>query len=184
MKKTLWISGLSLIVGLMLLSDARAAGSAHPKEDPKADCSFSNPRLPWRCNATVPIPPHSTPQHSCETVLRCLQASYCPEAAKYCNNPGVPQTEWRLESASQEVVITADTPRVNCGYSNPSYSGWCYLRVPVLKGMGPEQACQMVVPCMNGGACPGYVHSCGPEIHSGWKLADVKPIQPQPTPRR
>src|SRR5262245_11573988 len=118
-----WCLGVSLIVGLLLqVSSARAvASSSQSKEEPKADCSFSNPRLPSWCNVTIPMTGHSTPQQTCETVLRCIQNSACVDANKYCNNPGVPARDWKLESASKQIVIAPDTPRVNCGYSNPGY---------------------------------------------------------------
>jgi len=175
--------GVTLAFALIVFSTARAIGSPSTKDEPMADCSFSHPQLPGVCSATVPIPSHSTPLHACEAVLRCINGSACADAQKYCPNPGVSK-DWKLLSAKPATIITASTPRVNCGYSNPGYSGWCVLMVPVPQGMTPLSACEAVLPCMNGGACPGYVHSCGPEIRSGWKLAQIQPVKtPQPTPR-
>ena len=170
---------------LLIFSTAQVAGDPPPKESgaTQADCTFSNPQmLTGRCNVSVPVSHHSTPRHACEAVLHCINATACAEAQKYCPNPGIARG-WKLETAKASVIITASTPRVSCAYSNPAYSGWCRLTVPAPKGMTPHHACEAVVPCMNGGDCPGYVHVCDPNIRSGWKVAEVRPVQPQPTPR-
>ena len=166
------------VLSLLLVSTDHAIG--FPPQDPEAtqaDCSFSHPQLPGRCNVTVPVPGHSTPRQACDAVLRCINGTVCADAEKYCRNPGVPKT-WKLEEA------IAARPRVNCAYTNQTSSGWCRLTAPVPKGMTPQEACEAVLPCLNGSPCDGYIHPCDPDNRSGWKLAEVSPVQPPPTPKR
>ena len=174
----------SLALTLVLVCTVRVSGSRSSSGPLQADCVFTHPDLPGFCGVTVPVPAHSTVPQACESVLRCINGSACADAQKYCPNPGVSKI-WKLDTARPGVVITASTPRVDCGYSNPGYSGWCRLTVPVPDGMQPRQACEMVVPCLNGTPCPGYVNFCGPDLHSGWQLAQVgQPVQLQTTPKR
>jgi hypothetical protein len=177
----IWLRSAALT--LVLVCTVRASGS--PSSVPsQADCVFTHPDLPGFCSVTVPVPRHSSIQQTCESVLRCINGSACADAQKYCPNPGVSKI-WKLDAARPGVVITASTPRVDCGYSNPGYSGWCRLTVPVPDGTTPKQACEMVVPCLNGTPCPGYVNFCGPDLHSGWQLAQVgQPVRPATAPKR
>ena len=180
MKNLLRFIGWALGVTLILFSTSQAAGSPPPNEEAKADCSFRQPQLPGRCNMTVLVPRSSTPQQTCETVLRCLNDGACPDNKKYCNNPGLTR-DWKLEDAEPS------RPRVDCAYSNPAYSGWCRLTAPVPKGRTPTGACEAVLACMNGSPCEGFILHCGsPDgpILSGWRLEEVKSPQPGPTPRR
>ena len=173
----------SLAIAAVLVCTVRASGS-HPADPPPAECAFTHPDLPGFCSVTVPVPRHSTLQQACESVLRCINGSACADAQKYCPNPGVSKV-WKLDSAKPGVLITASTPRVDCGFSNPGYSGWCRLIAPVPDGMTPRQACEAVVPCLNGTPCPGYVNHCGPDLMSGWQLAQVgDPRRNPPTPKR
>lgn len=162
-----------------LLMSALSSGSPHSQEADAggADCSFSHPQLPGRCNVTVPMPRSSSPQQSCGDVLRCINGTVCRDAEKYCYNPGVSKT-WKLEEA------VPSRPRVNCGYSNRSSSGWCWLLVPIPHGTTPQQACESVVSCLNGGPCEGYIHVCDPSNRIGWKFEQARPPQPPPTPKR
>jgi hypothetical protein len=161
----------------LLMAPVRALGSPSPNEDAtKADCSFSNANLPGFCNVTVPVPRNSTPQQACEAVRSCINGSQCADSQKYCFNPGVPKI-WKLEQAR------ASLPRVNCAYSNPSYSGWCRRTAPVPKDLTPRQACEAVLACLNGSPCEGFTLHCDPDIWSGWRLEEVHP-EPRPTPRR
>ncbi|HYX21188.1 MAG TPA: hypothetical protein VFA98_10130 [Thermoanaerobaculia bacterium] len=164
---------------VVLIPALRAGGSPAQGNGAgeKADCSFSHPQLPGRCNVTVPVAKGSTPQQACNEVLRCINGTLCREAEKYCFNPGVSKT-WKLEEA------VASRPRVNCGYSNRSSSGWCWLLVPVPTGVTPQEACMAIVPCLNGGPCEGYIHVCDPSNRLGWKFEQVRPAQPEPTPGR
>jgi hypothetical protein len=155
-----------------------ALGSPSPNDEAtRADCRFSNANLPSFCNVTIPVPRNSTPQQACDAVLRCMNSNYCPESQKYCFNPGVPKV-WKLEEARVSL------PRVICAYSNPSYIGWCRRTAPVPKGLTPRQVCEAVLACMNGSPCEGFTWHCDPDIWSGWKLAEVQPAHPQPTPKR
>jgi hypothetical protein len=166
------------LLAMPILAAMHALASPPPSDDAaKAACSFSNPQLPGWCNVTVPVAQHSTPQQACGAVLRCINSSACADSEKYCFNPGV-RKNWKLEEAR------AWTPPADCGYSNPSYSGWCRLSAPVLKGMTPEGACQAVLPCLNGGPCEGFTGYCDPQNRSGWRLEEARASQPQPTPRR
>ena len=142
----------------------------------QADCSFSHPSLPGWCNMTIPVPRHATPRTACESVLRCLNSSACPDREKYCSNTGLVR-DWKLEEAQ------AARPRVDCAYSNPIFSGWCRLTAPVPKGMSPQQACAAVLACLNGNPCAGFSNRCDPEIWSGWRLEEVRRPEPEPTPR-
>jgi len=174
MKRALGLAALPLL----LLSPAGPTDQSKSQAAPaSADCSFSHPQLPGRCWTTVPVPRGSNPQQACDGVLRCINGSYCPEADRYCHNPGVPKT-WKLEDA------IPTRARVNCAYSNPTSSGWCRLTAPVPKGMTPRQACEAVVPCLNGSPCEGYIHLCDPDNRAGWKLEEVSPAPPRPTPAR
>lgn len=162
----------------LLFVPMRALGSPSPNDEAtKADCSFSNANIAGFCNVTVPVPRKSTPQQACDGVLRCINSSYCPDSEKYCFNPGVSKI-WKLEEA------TASLPRVNCAYSNASYSGWCRRTAPVPKGMTPRQACEAVLACLNGSRCEGFTQPCDPDNWSGWRLEEADPAQPQPTPKR
>ncbi len=162
----------------LLFATMHALGSASPNEESrKADCSFSNANIAGFCRVTVPVPRNSTPQQACEAVLRCINGVNCPDSQKYCFNPGVTKI-WKL------VEAMASPPRVNCAYSNANYSGWCRRTAPVPKGLTPRQACEEVLACMNGSPCEGFTQPCDPYNWSGWRLAEVSPAQPQPTPKR
>ena len=96
--------------GVLVLSAARSVESMPPNDQPAAaDCAFSHPQLPGQCRLTIAVPPHSTPQRTCDSVLRCINATICAEAQTYCPNPGVPKV-WKLASASAAV------PRADCAF--------------------------------------------------------------------
>jgi hypothetical protein len=164
-----------LAAALLALPTASLVESA-PNDAAAADCSFRHPQLPGVCRVTVAVARHSTPQHACDSVLRCINATVCAEAQSYCPNPGVPKI-WKLSSA------TAAQPRADCAFSNGGYSGWCRLSVPVPKGATPQQACEAVVPCLNGAPCEGFVHHCQADIVSGWKVAEARPATVQAAPK-
>ena len=171
----------SLALAIVLTCTIRASGSH--SNPPQADCVFTHPDLPGFCSVEVPVPRHSDRQQTCESVLRCINSSACADAQSYCPNPGVSKI-WRLDAVKPGVVITAETPRVDCGFSNPGYSGWCRLVAPVPDGTTPRQACETILPCLNGTLCPGYVNYCGPDLHTGWQLAQVgQPRRLQATPK-
>ncbi len=162
----------------LLFATMHALGSPSPNDEAtKADCSFSNANIAGICNVTVPVPRHSTPKQACDAVLRCINGSNCPDSQKYCFNPGVSKI-WKLEEAK------ASLPRVNCAYSNPSYSGWCRRTAPVPKELTPLQACEAVLACMNGSPCEGFTQPCDPDNWSGWRLEEVQSAEPHPTPKR
>lgn len=157
------------VLALLLVSGLPAAASPPPNaESADADCSFSHPQLPGRCNLTVPIARNSNPRQTCDAVLRCMNASACADSEKYCPNPGVAKT-WKLEEAR------ASAPKVNCAFSNATYSGWCTLSAPVLNGMTPQTACEAVRSCLNGSPCEGFTQYCDPNNRSGWRLEKVTP---------
>ena len=156
-----------LAAALLTLSVSSPIESA--TDDPSAaDCSFSHPQLPGVCRVTVAVGKQSTPQQTCASVLHCINGTVCTEAQKYCPNPGVAKN-WKLASAA------AATPRAACAFRNGGYNGWCRLSVPVPKGATPQQACEAVVPCLNGTPCDGFVNYCQADIVSGWKVAEAKP---------
>jgi len=147
-----------------------------PNEPQAADCSFRHPQLPGLCRVTVAVGKQSTPQQTCASVLHCINATVCAEAQKYCPNPGVTRI-WKLASA------TAARPRADCAFSNGGYNGWCRLSVPLPKGSTPQQACEAVVPCLNGTSCEGFVNYCQADIVSGWKVAEAKAATAQAAPK-
>ena len=76
-----------------------------------------------------------------------------------------------------------DSPKADCAFSNPGYSGWCRQTVPVAAGKAPKQACEAVLSCLNGNACAS--NYCNAQnLRGGWRLEEAKASQPQPTPRR
>jgi hypothetical protein len=76
-----------------------------------------------------------------------------------------------------------DSPlKADCAFSNPGYSGWCRQTVSMAAGTTPKQACEAVLSCLNGNACPS--NYCNAQnIRGGWRLEQAKASQPQPTPR-
>jgi hypothetical protein len=167
-------------VAALVLSNTRGAAGLAPSGDgAQADCSFSHPQLPGRCNLTIPLPRNSTPEHACDAVLRCLNSGACTQREKYCHNTGLVR-DWKLEEAK------VWTPPVQCGFSNPAYSGWCWRAVPVPAGFTPAQACQAVLACLNGSACEGFNQYCDAEnqVRSGWRLEQVMGPERPATPKR
>jgi hypothetical protein len=78
-------------------------------------------------------------------------------------------------------------PKADCAFSNQYYSGWCRVTIPQPTDMTPEQACAVVLSCLNGNnsSCEGNVNPChAPDIRSGWRLEEARRSQPQPTPTR
>ena len=74
-----------------------------------------------------------------------------------------------------------ESPRADCAFSNPGYSGWCRQTVPMAAGATPKQACEAVLSCLNGNACESN-YCNAPNIRSGWRLEEANASQP--TPRR
>jgi|AmaraimetFIIA100_FD_contig_41_2773662_length_768_multi_4_in_0_out_0_1 hypothetical protein len=74
------------------------------------------------------------------------------------------------------------SPKADCAFSNPGYSGWCRQTVPVATGKTPKDACEAVLSCLNGNACEA--NYCNAQnLRGGWRLEEAKPSQPQPAPR-
>ena len=65
----------------------------------------------------------------------------------------------------------------DCAFSNPGYSGWCRQTVPIPAGKTPKQACEVVLSCLNGNACPANYCNAGTN-RSGWRLEEAKPLPP------
>ena len=66
-----------------------------------------------------------------------------------------------------------DSPKADCAFSNPGYSGWCRQTVSMKKGTAPKQACEAVLSCLNGNACES--NYCNAQnIRSGWRLEEAK----------
>ena len=66
----------------------------------------------------------------------------------------------------------------DCAFSNPGYSGWCRQTVPIPSGKTPRQACEVVLSCLNGNACPANYCNAGTN-RSGWKLEEAKASPPR-----
>jgi len=80
-----------------------------------------------------------------------------------------------------------ESPKADCAFSNQYYSGWCRVTIPLPTDMTPQQACAVVLSCLNGNnsACQGNINPCrAPDIRSGWRLEEAVPARPQPTPTR
>src|SRR5262245_53455796 len=74
-----------------------------------------------------------------------------------------------------------NSPRADCAFSNPGYSGWCRQTVPMAAGATPKQACEAVLSCLNGNACTAN-YCNAPNVRGGWRLEEAK-TSPPPTPR-
>jgi hypothetical protein len=71
-----------------------------------------------------------------------------------------------------------NSPRADCAFSNPAYSGWCRQSVPLTSGATPKLACESVLSCLNGNACSAN-YCNAPNIRGGWKLEEAKASQSQ-----
>jgi len=72
-----------------------------------------------------------------------------------------------------------DSPKADCAFSNPGYSGWCRQTVPMAEGATPKQACEAVLSCLNGNACAS--NYCNAQnLHGGWRLEEAKTSQAAP----
>ena len=72
-----------------------------------------------------------------------------------------------------------DSPKADCAFSNPGYSGWCRQSVPMAAGTTPKQACEAVLSCLNGNACAS--NYCNAQnVRGGWRLEEAKASQPAP----
>ena len=81
----------------------------------------------------------------------------------------------------------AESPKADCAFSNTYYSGWCRVTIPLPPDQTPQQACAVVLSCLNGNnaVCQGNIHPChSPDLRSGWRLEESGPSRPQPTPTR
>lgn len=74
-----------------------------------------------------------------------------------------------------------ESPKADCAFSNPGYSGWCRQTVPMASGKTPKDACEAVLSCLNGNACDAN-YCNAPNIRSGWRLEEAKVSQPAPRP--
>lgn len=74
---------------------------------------------------------------------------------------------------------SAQESKADCAFSNPGYSGWCRQTVTVPSGKTPRQACEVVLSCLNGNACPSNPCNAGTN-RSGWRLEEAKPSPPPP----
>jgi hypothetical protein len=71
-----------------------------------------------------------------------------------------------------------NSPRADCAFSNPGYSGWCRQSVPIGAGATPKQACEAVLSCLNNNACEAN-YCNAPNVRSGWRLEEAKASQSQ-----
>ena len=70
-----------------------------------------------------------------------------------------------------------NSPKADCAFSNPGYSGWCRQTVPMAAGKNPKQACEAVLSCLNSNACEAN-YCNAPNIRSGWRLEEARASQP------
>ena len=70
-----------------------------------------------------------------------------------------------------------NSPKADCAFSNPGYSGWCRQTVPMAAGSTPKQTCEAVLSCLNGNACEAN-YCNAPNIRGGWRLEEAKASQP------
>jgi hypothetical protein len=67
-----------------------------------------------------------------------------------------------------------DSPKADCAFSNPGYSGWCRQTVSMKKGTAPKEG---VLSCLNSNACES--NYCNAQnIRSGWRLEEAKASAP------
>jgi hypothetical protein len=71
-----------------------------------------------------------------------------------------------------------NTPRADCAFSNPGYSGWCRQSVAIPEGSTPKAACEAVLSCLNGNACEANYCNAS-NIRSGWRLEEAKASTPR-----
>ena len=72
-----------------------------------------------------------------------------------------------------------ESPKADCAFSNPAYSGWCRQTVRMGAGSTPQQACEAVLSCLNGNACEANYCNAS-NIRSGWRLEEAKASQANP----
>lgn len=77
------------------------------------------------------------------------------------------------------LVLMAQAPRearaprrVTCGFSHPSYSGWCRVTEDLPAGTGSRTFCSRVLACLNDVRCLG-TYCNATTIRGGWKLESV-----------
>ena len=71
-----------------------------------------------------------------------------------------------------------DTYTVECSYSNPAYSGRCFVSEVVPRRLSPPSACQRILSCLNNSQCiKTYCNST--TIRGGWKVESAKKQAPK-----
>ena len=72
----------------------------------------------------------------------------------------------------------SDKYTVECSYSNPAYSGRCFVTEGVARRLSPPAACQRILSCLNNSQCiKTYCNST--TIRGGWKLESAKKQAPK-----
>ena len=82
------------------------------------------------------------------------------------------------ETRAVEAPPQDSTPKADCAFSNPGYSGWCRQTVPLPAGTTPQAVCEAVLSCLNGNACEANYCNAG-NLRSGWRLEEAKVSQPR-----
>lgn len=73
-----------------------AGGSPAPPEAQTATCVFANAAFAGKCTENATVAQGSSPQQTCESILRCLNDTACLKT--YCQATEI-RSGWRLESA-------------------------------------------------------------------------------------
>jgi hypothetical protein len=106
---------------------------------------------------------HARPKALRVLALTLLAAGALPAAARQDSEP---------------TPKASDTYTVECSYSNPAYSGRCFVSEVVSRRLSPPAACQRILSCLNNSQCiKTYCNSTN--IRGGWKVESAKKLPPK-----
>ena len=72
----------------------------------------------------------------------------------------------------------SETYTVECSYSNPAYSGYCFVSEKVSRRLSPPAACQRILSCLNNSQCT-KTYCNATTVRGGWKLESAKGPRPK-----
>lgn len=77
---------------------------------------------------------------------------------------------------SAPVHESADSPAVDCSFTNPRYAGTCVEQATPEEDQTPVQACQVILACLNDTRCT-KTYCQATTVRGGWSLVSPKPDQ-------
>jgi hypothetical protein len=88
---------------------------------------------------------------------------------------GEPAASPRLSTQSSPAPATTPgaAATVTCGFSHPSYSGWCRVTQDLPSGARARRLCSRVLTCLNDVRC-NRTYCNATTIRGGWKLESVE----------